>query len=321
MGAEGFHRSTESEPHKARTQAILRAHPDLRRLVGRNPWTAALIVATVGAQIAMAAAVRGQPWWLVIAAAWLIGAFADHALFVMVHECSHDLVFRRRWANSVAALIANLPQFFPTAVSFRSYHLKHHAHQGDYALDADLPSEWEAGLVRNRALGKAAWLLLFPLFQIARTFRLREIKFFDAWVLLNWSAQLAFNIAVWIVLGPKSLGYLALSFFFSVGLHPLGARWIQEHFLADGEQETYSYYGPLNGVAMNVGYHNEHHDLPSVPWNRLPAIRRGAPEFYDSLRFHSSWTALLGRFVFDRRLSLYSRMVRSPASDRKAAQV
>src|SRR5207245_7373140 len=56
-------------------------------------------------------------------------------------------------------------------------------------------------------------------------------------------------------------------------------RWIQRHYMtAEGEQETFSYYGPLNRVAFNVGYHNEHHDFPSVPWNRLPEIRAIAPE-------------------------------------------
>lgn len=310
MPPSRFSWSDQDEPHRARTQAMLRSHPELRRLIGRNAWTGALILVAVGAQVAAAAALRAQPWWLLALAAWVFGAFVDHALFAMVHECAHDLVFPRRWANEAAALVANLPQFFPSAVSFRHYHLKHHSFQGVYELDADLPSEWEARLVGNSALGKALWLLLFPLFQIARTLRLPEIRFFDRWVVLNWAAQIAFNAAVWVVLGPKALAYLALSLFFSLGLHPLGARWIQEHFLTSDGQETFSYYGPLNAVALNVGYHNEHHDLPSVPWHRLPRIKREAPEFYDSLESHRSWARLLARFVLDPRLSLHSRMAR-----------
>jgi sphingolipid delta-4 desaturase len=77
-----------------------------------------------------------------------------------------------------------------------------------------------------------------------------------------------------------------------------------------GEQETFSYYGPLNRLSLNVGYHNEHHDFPSVPWNNLPKLRQTAPEAYDSLDYHSSWTRLLFRFLFDPSISLYSRMVR-----------
>jgi sphingolipid delta-4 desaturase len=310
MSTTAFRWSDDREPHRARTQALLKSHPELRRFIGRNPMTALMIGGAVVVQLTLAFALRSQPWWAVVLAAWVFGAFVDHALFVMVHECAHDLVFKHRWANAVAALVANLPQFFPTAVSFRHYHLKHHAYQGVHELDADLPSRWEARLVRNSALGKAAWMLLFPLFQIARTFRLREIQFFDAWVTLNWAVQLVFNVAVWWLLGPKALVFLACSLFFSVGLHPLGARWIQEHYLTDGDQETYSYYGPLNAIAMNVGHHNEHHDLPSVPWQHLPAIRREAPEFYNTLHSHRSWTALMARFVFDRKLSLFSRMTR-----------
>src|SRR5205823_11165432 len=123
---------------------------------------------------------------------------------------------------------------------------------------------------------------------------------------------LAFNVAIFIFFGPKAFFFLLISFFFSVGFHPLGARWIQEHYLVlDKNQETYSYYGGLNAVSFNVGYHNEHHDFPSIAWNRLPKLRALAPEFYDSLRSHSSWTRLLIQFLFDRRYTLFSRVERS----------
>ncbi|MBI1808810.1 MAG: fatty acid desaturase [Gemmatimonadetes bacterium] len=311
MAAPSFRWSDDREPHRARTQALLRAHPGLRSLVGRNPWTAVAILGTVALQGILAFEVRSAPWWAVLALAWCVGAFLDHALFVMVHECSHDLVLPRRWQNTSLAIVANLPQIFPSAVSFRHYHLKHHSYQGVTELDADLPAPWEARLVQNGTVRKALWLLFFPFFQIARAFRLREIRLLDPWVAGNWIAQLAFDAAVWSVLGPRAFAYLAASLCFSVGLHPLGARWIQEHFLTHGDQETSSYYGPLNAVALNVGYHNEHHDLPSVPWHRLPAIRRAAPEFYDTLRAHRSWSRLLVRFIADPELSLYSRVTRS----------
>jgi sphingolipid delta-4 desaturase len=59
-----------------------------------------------------------------------------------------------------------------------------------------------------------------------------------------------------------------------------------------------------------MGYHNEHHDLPSIPWNNLPKLRAMAPEFYNNLKYHSSWSRLLFQFVFDKRYSLYSRVER-----------
>ncbi|PYL68684.1 MAG: hypothetical protein DMF20_00055, partial [Verrucomicrobia bacterium] len=83
-----------------------------------------------------------------------------------------------------------------------------------------------------------------------------------------------------------------------------------EHYTYDFDQETFSYYGPINRVALNMGYHNEHHDLPSIPWNNLPKLRAMAPEFYSDLKYHSSWSRLLFQFVFDKRYSLYSRVER-----------
>jgi sphingolipid delta-4 desaturase len=153
------------------------------------------------------------------------------------------------------------------------------------------------------------------MFQVVRSFRVKDVPPLDAWTLTNLAIQIGINLSVYLMWGPKSLAYLALAFFFSIGLHPLGARWIQRHYLVGGgEQETFSYYGKLNLLTFNVGYHNEHHDFPSVPWHRLPRIRAAAPEAYADLAAHTSWTRLLFRFLFDREISLYSRMTRAHAA-------
>lgn len=305
-----FEYSQEQEPHRDRTKILLRNHPELRRYIGKNPYTFFIILIGIALQLAMAYWVRGSSWQVILVASFFVGAYASHTLWVLIHECSHNLIFARTYCNTLAGIAANLPHLLPSAVSFQRYHMKHHAFQGVYDLDADLPSRWEARLVGNSGIGKALWLLLFPFFQVLRPPRLREIRMFDRWIVLNIVIQLSFDAAVYLALGPRAILYLLASFFFSVGLHPLGARWIQEHYLVAAPQETYSYYGPLNTVALNVGYHNEHHDLPSVPWNQLPKIRSAAPEMYNSLVYHVSWTRLLIRFIFDPRIDLFSRTIR-----------
>jgi sphingolipid delta-4 desaturase len=300
-----------SEPHRIRTKEILKEVPAMRKLIGKNPYTFLAIIGLVGFQVLLCILLANQSWWLVVISAYVLGAFADHALFVMIHECAHRLIFKKPAANKLAGIFANMPLIFPSSVSFEKYHIKHHSFQGVHELDGDLPNYWEAKLINNFFIGKVIWLLFYPFFQLFRFPRLKEIKPFNSWVALNWAVQILFIGAFAFFFGGKAIAFLVLSFFFSVGLHPLGARWIQEHYLTQGEQETYSYYGVFNKVAFNVGYHNEHHDFPSVPWNKLPQIRKDAPAFYNSLSYHTSWTKLFFRFLFDKEISLYSRIVRS----------
>ncbi|MBL7863679.1 MAG: fatty acid desaturase [Cyclobacteriaceae bacterium] len=308
---ETFRFSTGPEPHRLRTREIMVKHPEVRTLIGKNPMTVLAIFGLVGGMIGGAYLVKDASWWIVLLAAYLGGAFANHALFVMIHECTHHLLFKRKSWNLAAAIIANLPHTLPSAISFVRYHIKHHAFQGVHELDGDLPDYWEAKLINHSFLGKALWLLFFPVFQAIRTIRLKEIKPVDGWIVANWIVQVSFNVAIWMLFGPKAFFFLLFSFFFSVGLHPLGARWIQEHYLTlDERQETYSYYGPLNKVAFNVGFHNEHHDFPSIPWNKLPDLKKQAPEYYDSLKAHTSWTKLFFQFLFDKNISLYMRILR-----------
>ena len=311
MKRNDFIFSSNPEPHRLRTKQILKQYPGVRKLIGKNPLSFYAIVFLVAAQIALAYVLSSAPWWVIFVVAYFAGAFIDHALFVMIHECAHRLIFKNQVANKLGGILANLPQVFPSSVAFERYHIKHHSFQGIHELDADLPNHWEARLINNYFIGKAIWLLFYPFFQAFRITRLKEIKPFDKWMALNWIAEIVFVALVWWLLGGKAIGFLTLSFFFSVGLHPLGGRWIQEHYLMnDSQQETYSYYGVLNKLAFNVGYHNEHHDFPSVSWNKLPQIRKEAPSFYNTLIYHTSWTKLFFRFLFDKEISLFSRLVR-----------
>jgi sphingolipid 4-desaturase/C4-monooxygenase len=303
--------SDSSEPHKQRTKEIIKHHPEIRELIGRNPYTFLVILLCVSVQLVLAYYLKDKSWWLVFGAAYLIGAFACHTLFVCIHECAHNLVFKKRYWNTIAAIIANLPMVLPSAVSFQKYHIKHHSFQGVEELDGDMPYHWEARLINNSVIGKAIWLLFYPLFQMLRPARLKEISLIDTWTIVNIVVEVAFIGVLFYLLGVKALIFLLASFFFSVGLHPLGARWVQEHYLTHGDQETKSYYGPLNVVNLNVGYHNEHHDFPSIPWNNLPKLKATADKYYNSLHYHTSYTVLLFRFLFDKNLSVFSRVARA----------
>ncbi|KAL0353099.1 UNVERIFIED_CONTAM: Sphingolipid delta(4)-desaturase DES1-like [Sesamum angustifolium] len=75
-----------------------------------------------------------------------------------------------------------------------------------------------------------------------------------------------------------SFGYLILSTFVGGGMHPMAGHFISEHYVFSPDQETYSYYGPLNLMTWSVGYHNEHHDFPRIPGAASHRLRR-APEF------------------------------------------
>src|SRR5438093_3580746 len=308
-----FHQSEFDQPHPSRARAIIKAHPEVRRLMVRNPYTALIALSLVIMQSAIAYGMGTLGfgyWWLSFLIAYCVGAFANHANYVIIHDATHNLILRSKSWNKMVGILADLPNLAPGAMGFRVYHLKHHSHQGDYEYDADLANHWEARLVGNKWYRKAIWLMLFPFFQVTRPPRLKAVKMWDRWFSTNLACAVAYDVAIVYFCGWAGFLCLVIAFLFSTGLHSVGARCIQEHYTHDFDQQTFSYYGPINRVALNMGYHNEHHDLPSIPWNNLRKLRAMAPEFYDSLKYHSSWSRLLFQFVFDKRYSLYSRVAR-----------
>jgi len=308
-----FAQSDTPSPHRERAKQIRAAHPEVRALFQRNSWSALWTVLLVAAQLALGIGltVLSAPWWAILIVAYVLGAFANHALFVLMHDYTHNLVFRKTNANRLGSIFANIAIVFPAAIGFRNYHLLHHKYLGIRGLDADLPTPTEARWVGDSWWRKTLWLGMFWAIQaLQRPTTVRKIRTVDGWVVVNAVAMIAAMAPIVWFFGWWPVAYLFLSTAFSLGVHPVGARWIQEHYVFREGQETYSYYGPLNKLSFNMGYHNEHHDFPQVPWSLLPAIRALAPEFYNPLYHHRSWTRLLFHVLFSRKFRLHSRIVR-----------
>jgi len=306
--------------HVERRKQILEKYPQVRDLFGRDELTFKITAGIFFGQLLIAAFLGWlglSYWWLSLLLAICVGAFANHANFVIIHDAIHNCVFESPLLNKWTAILADLPNAFPTAMGFRCYHIKHHSHLSAYDYDADIPSQWEVAWVGASTWRKAVWLFCFPAIQLARLSRLKgTVPIWGLWTYINIAVIAAFDLFVLWAFGPNALLYLFLSFWFSVGgLHPLSARWVQEHFAFGPDQGTFDYYGPLNKLALNIGYHNEHHDFHEIPWTRLPQLRATAPEFYDTLGHHRSWVALLFTFVFD---PIYSLKTRSQNVERAA---
>lgn len=299
---------------------MLAAHPELRSLAGPESSSAIWTVALVAAQLTLALGVGGRRWYVWLPCAYIVGATIDHALWALIHETAHNLVFRSRTGNRIVALLANIPLVFPGAIAFCKYHLLHHRHMGDLDFDAGVPGPVESRVIGQSGVKKGLWLACTFLVQgVIRPRRMTRIRMMDAWTAVNVVSQFACLVALVRFAGWDPLVYLLASSILAIGFHPLGARWVQEHFALVPDQETYSYYGPLNKVSFNVGYHNEHHDIVTIPWSRLPLVRGIAPEFYEHMYAYTSWTGLLVRFLRERDITLFNYIIRPGARPDKTS--
>ncbi len=314
-----FTETRSTEPHRLRRREILRAHPEIARLTGYDRRTIGVTVAVVLTQLGLAAALQwltaGRPLAVraggSLLAALSVGAVLTHWLAMSMHEATHNLAARTREQNVGVGLLANLPMVVPAAMTFRRYHLTHHTQLGVLERDTDLPHRLEAQCIGNRGPLKALWWAGYFFVYIVRgaTFA----RFPNRLELLNLGLMVGVDAALLRWLGPTALLYLTLSLVIAHGLHPVAAHFLHEHYVFATGQETYSYYGPLNRVTFNVGYHVEHHDFMNVPGWRLPELHALARPYYARLASHRSWTGVLWRFITDPEMGFASRIVRRTA--------
>ncbi|CAL8091379.1 unnamed protein product [Calicophoron daubneyi] len=159
-------------------------------------------------------------------------------------------------------------QGVPVSISFKKYHILHHRYQGDKTLDVDLPTKLEGRLFCTAGT-KLLWLLFQPLFYSLRPLIVLPLPI-SKLEIINLVVQLTFDYWVYTFFGWKALVYLIAGTVLCMGVHPVAGHFISEHFVFNKDFETYSYYGILNHLTLNVGYHVEHHDFPYIPGSRLP---------------------------------------------------
>lgn len=143
----------------------------------------------------------------------------------------------------------------------------------------------------------------------------------DMWFILNFIFQFSFDGFVVYKFGMGPIWYLLMSTFLSGSLHPLASHFIAEHYVFLEDVETYSYYGWLNVLTFNVGYHNEHHDFPNIAWDKLPVLREVASAHYANLPYHRSWPLVIWKFVTMDTMSSYSRVKRQDRANRRRGEV
>lgn len=281
--------------HVERMKRLLSEHPEVRAMMGPNPWSALAIVGLVALEFWLAVRVAERSWWELVLVAYALGAVVAHALGVLIHEAAHDLIFRSANANRLVAILANTPLIFPAAMDFRVQHLKHHAHLGEPdGADTQAPRPWDFEFVTSRWRA-FVWHLIGPV-MTQRELAARAPTM-SKWLVLNVVVNVAAASGFTAVFGFKALAFLVIAGVSAFGHHPVGARRYGEHLTLREGQPTVSYYGKLNWLSFDVGFHVEHHDLPSVPWNHLRDVHALAPELYTPLAHLRSWTALLWRLM------------------------
>jgi sphingolipid 4-desaturase/C4-monooxygenase len=137
-----FYWDDDREPHVKRRKEILAAHPEVKKLFGVNPrlkYSAVLLVLiqlTIGLFIDKLVPLTGTFYPLVfLAITYFVGATIGQALFLAIHEITHNFASKNKTFNNWLSFFINIPIVLPFAYSFKLYHGKHHWHQGKDGVD------------------------------------------------------------------------------------------------------------------------------------------------------------------------------------------
>jgi len=314
--------SGDAEVHNRRRHAIEEEFPEVRKLKGPDSRTQYYAYGLFLIQVFLAYVVKDSLIGAIVLGA-TISPYMDFAVLTLIHEVSHCLVFSVPSYNRLLGIFTNMVFLAPVSEVFRQHHNMHHIHLGDVKKDVDVPGEREMWAVGNSVILKTLWLILSVFILPVRSIKKLPVRW-SGMMVLNWAACLSFSIFVFIFSKPAFV-YLLLGMVLSQSMHPANARQVQRHLklysktarpaagtreddvpLCDRQLNTFSYYGGLNFLTLNVGFHVEHHDFGNIPWTRLPELRKIAGEKWYPTReaYKSRGFAEIFAFITNRKITL-----------------
>ena len=305
---DSFHKMYHKEPHTIRRQLILTKYPQVKELFQTDSSSFYIALLVILSQLTIAYYVRNASWLVYLICLYVVGATLSHTLQILVHDLTHYTCFKSINLNRFAAILCNVPTGIPSAITFGRYHKDHHMFMNQHKMDPDLPTDWEIRFFVT-TLRKLFFLIFLPFFYAIRPYFINP-KVLNMYEVLNYIVIFSLDYMFVKYFGWSFMLYLIIASLIGMGFHPVGMHVIAEHYEFVKGQETYSYYGILNVPNLNVGYHTEHHDFPTIPWRLLPKLREMAPEFYENLPKHESYVAVGFKYLFDHNIGPWSRIIR-----------
>lgn len=307
------HISKQAMRHNLIRKELVARKPEAGRLSGPNPWTALALLPLVGAHWGMAYLVGKSNLLWCFLASFFIGQVIIHSAGALLHETAHRLVFHRNRPKLAFDLGLELAlASFGKQLTYQYEHVtSHHPFLGNYERDYEHEDicSFNARRIITSANPRLQHLLtlltlflhllpfgfifsdkiLRPLYvrlsgrtasDASRNIAARKVP--AGLTYLFVAVSVAVNIFLFFAFG--FLGWLyhnwSLSLFLGkMGVSNLGQS-LSEHEGQNETSPTFSDYRLQNLVLFNTGYHNEHHTFPNVPWNRLPALRKLAPDVF-----------------------------------------
>jgi fatty acid desaturase len=259
---------------------------EIKALQKSNPWHHILYVifplmAIVGVSVEINAYTQSLGWnfaTIEYCFGVILVVLGMNAMFLLIHEGVHDILFPQKWLNDLAATLMAIAGFISFS-AYRSMHLRHHEHLGD-EQDPDDYHNYTSNpkliwlLHYNRLLWATILYLIFVPSLAWRYGNTKErIKVVSEYLLL-----IVTYIIIWQFV-PLHIFFIAWILPFILTNFTINIRGLTQHGITDATDpflasRSIEAHPIVQFLLVNENFHLEHHLFPSIPSYNLPKLHK-----------------------------------------------